>query len=1078
MAVYRVGHKQKKNGGSKAKAQKKSAATPKSSQAETIETEITASTTTSVPHSVSDSEITPSALPKEEIVASAAVGECTPPEEGKETAAKDIGTMETALGSGGKEEKEVREDHNNTNNNNNNSANHNPLENDKKQVAADEAIPGIASSSSDAAAEPTEALPHSPTPSSPAANSPPSITATGGDATFYVSLLQWKRQFTAPFVFFDRNTKKIVPNPVYSRLCATELAIMQGKFFSHLVSVKPTSLLSTEKTAEWTSAMMPAAGVVSVSSRSAAAATLCQAFSAVIPMVHRQAASVLLSDGPSAGGADLSSMGKTVILTGHLLSDRSFKEFLSQIPPPGTTSAGTRTTSSSKQKHKQKKGKKSEGDEKGDGITELNGAGEVETWLSEVLRAVQSAQEAYTCIPSFQQQQQEQQQADGLPSSQTEEAKEPHVLDAVVQLYRAYAQIAGLLERSDAPRVVPPSSSAFSQNVVASSALTPPSTARTTTPTPTTSSASTAAAVASSPSSSSSEHFTGPREIFCETLEAEAEAVDGNPGGKPSTVVLILSRPSPLVPWGLQLSGNSQGDVWLTRTPSAALQLHSATAVRLFSSAPTATAAAAEMTTVRVRQMNYQAVSLPARFIADVQEKCRAAALRPKKATASAAAKKAALKDAKAKARETLKQAAQAALSAAKDRLLRSTTLALELEMMAKVADTEAEAESSEPSSSSSTSSSPREEIVTDATAEADLAADERVMAEVTAEKVELESRLRSPSHSVNGDHDAEHDSVAVADAADSLSSSMGLSRTSSSSPSAMMASAEENEDEHHLEREAAHVEEEMRLQAKEEEQRVAAEELRLSRLAHKDVDADAEMETAATEAKLAAQDTTTPRTLKEKQEQEMEVSIPTPTLSTIADGVFAAAVLGGNNNVQLPTMGDAAAAAVQERGKRGRKKKVDPVPASQETLKTTEKTEEQAAENVLEKAVAEAALEKAEEETAPLVFANDVRLKSFQHNVLEFDRPDVTKPWSIKIAFSGPEVHMTKLPPARSTREAMQHPAWSALQADAEGNLRWAVDAINGSTLVKIPKPMQLKALESIKKSTTLSFLLRALKK
>lgn len=115
-----------------------------------------------------------------------------------------------------------------------------------------------------------------------------------------------------------------------------------------------------------------------------------------------------------------------------------------------------------------------------------------------------------------------------------------------------------------------------------------------------------------------------------------------------------------------------------------------------------------------------------------------------------------------------------------------------------------------------------------------------------------------------------------------------------------------------------------------------------------------------------------------------------------------------------------------------------------------------------------------------PIRFENQVTLAGLKGNQLEFQRETCETPWKIKVAFLDEEVYITKLPPLPAFNKVtiQEHPVWQALRADSEGNVRWAVEAINGKALTGSPKSAQLRVLEQIKHKINVSFLLRGLRK
>ncbi|TPP41519.1 hypothetical protein CGC20_3645 [Leishmania donovani] len=114
--------------------------------------------------------------------------------------------------------------------------------------------------------------------------------------------------------------------------------------------------------------------------------------------------------------------------------------------------------------------------------------------------------------------------------------------------------------------------------------------------------------------------------------------------------------------------------------------------------------------------------------------------------------------------------------------------------------------------------------------------------------------------------------------------------------------------------------------------------------------------------------------------------------------------------------------------------------------------------------------------EAQPLTFDNDVRLEKFDGSTLELERSSTKRPWNIKVAFAGDDIIMTKLPPFASKQQA--HPFLRSLRAGPQGEVKWVVDGLNGQDLSVMTKSNKTKALDAIKGSTKLSFVLRALRK
>lgn len=114
--------------------------------------------------------------------------------------------------------------------------------------------------------------------------------------------------------------------------------------------------------------------------------------------------------------------------------------------------------------------------------------------------------------------------------------------------------------------------------------------------------------------------------------------------------------------------------------------------------------------------------------------------------------------------------------------------------------------------------------------------------------------------------------------------------------------------------------------------------------------------------------------------------------------------------------------------------------------------------------------------EAQPLTFDNDVRLEKFDGSTLELERSSTKRPWNIKVAFAGDDIIMTKLPPFAPKQQT--HPFLRSLRAGPQGEVKWVVDGLNGQDLSVMTKSNKTKALDAIKGSTKLSFVLRALRK
>ncbi|KAK7201908.1 hypothetical protein NESM_000258300 [Novymonas esmeraldas] len=111
-----------------------------------------------------------------------------------------------------------------------------------------------------------------------------------------------------------------------------------------------------------------------------------------------------------------------------------------------------------------------------------------------------------------------------------------------------------------------------------------------------------------------------------------------------------------------------------------------------------------------------------------------------------------------------------------------------------------------------------------------------------------------------------------------------------------------------------------------------------------------------------------------------------------------------------------------------------------------------------------------------PLTFENDVRLEKFDGSMLELERSSTSQPWNIKVAFAGDDIIMTKLPPFTPKHHA--HPFLRSLGANPHGEVKWVVDGLNGQDLSIMSKSGKTRALDAIKGSTRLSFVLKALRR
>jgi hypothetical protein len=112
----------------------------------------------------------------------------------------------------------------------------------------------------------------------------------------------------------------------------------------------------------------------------------------------------------------------------------------------------------------------------------------------------------------------------------------------------------------------------------------------------------------------------------------------------------------------------------------------------------------------------------------------------------------------------------------------------------------------------------------------------------------------------------------------------------------------------------------------------------------------------------------------------------------------------------------------------------------------------------------------------SPLTFENDVRLEKFDGSTLKLERSSVSSPWNIRVAFAGDDIIMTKLPPIPPSQ--LQHPFLRSLGAGRQGEVKWVVEGLNGQDLSLMNKTLKTKALDAIKGSTKLTFVLKALRK
>ncbi|CCW65599.1 unnamed protein product [Phytomonas sp. EM1] len=112
---------------------------------------------------------------------------------------------------------------------------------------------------------------------------------------------------------------------------------------------------------------------------------------------------------------------------------------------------------------------------------------------------------------------------------------------------------------------------------------------------------------------------------------------------------------------------------------------------------------------------------------------------------------------------------------------------------------------------------------------------------------------------------------------------------------------------------------------------------------------------------------------------------------------------------------------------------------------------------------------------TPPLRFDNDVIANKFDGTMLELSRPSTEVPWNIKMAFVGDEVLLSKLPSVGNERK--DHPYLRYLGAMPDGNVRCMVESMNGVDLLVASKLEKTKLMDTVKKSTKLSMILKVLR-
>lgn len=110
-----------------------------------------------------------------------------------------------------------------------------------------------------------------------------------------------------------------------------------------------------------------------------------------------------------------------------------------------------------------------------------------------------------------------------------------------------------------------------------------------------------------------------------------------------------------------------------------------------------------------------------------------------------------------------------------------------------------------------------------------------------------------------------------------------------------------------------------------------------------------------------------------------------------------------------------------------------------------------------------------------PLTFENHVVVKNFDGRHMELERSSVADPWDIKVAFQGDDLLMTRLPQVEDANA--NHPFLKYLQASPTGQVRCAMEGINGVDLSLMSKAARTKALGAIKSATRLSLLLKVMR-
>ncbi|CBH12306.1 hypothetical protein, conserved [Trypanosoma brucei gambiense DAL972] len=112
--------------------------------------------------------------------------------------------------------------------------------------------------------------------------------------------------------------------------------------------------------------------------------------------------------------------------------------------------------------------------------------------------------------------------------------------------------------------------------------------------------------------------------------------------------------------------------------------------------------------------------------------------------------------------------------------------------------------------------------------------------------------------------------------------------------------------------------------------------------------------------------------------------------------------------------------------------------------------------------------------EAPPLTFENAVTLDHFDGMNMELRRPDLKTSWDISMTHGGDKLVLTRLPPVSAALKT--HPFMKTLVPDDAGQISWQVDGVNGIDLHNATKSIRLQAMDSIKKSSKVSLILRQL--